>query len=51
MSERGFAKTKTMKGALYSGIGLRTADHYDSPHPPAVPRYSGFAHEEEGEEV
>ncbi len=31
MSERGFAKSKTMKGALYSGVGLRTEDHYDSP--------------------
>ena len=31
MSERGFAKTKTMKGVLYSGLGLRTEEHYDMP--------------------
>jgi putative DNA primase/helicase len=52
MSERGFSKTKTMKGALYSGIGLRTEDHYDAPHAAQTPpRQAHFNHEEEGEEV
>jgi putative DNA primase/helicase len=51
MSERGFAKTKTMKGALYQGIGVRTEDHYDAPKAAqAVPRQSQFGHDE-GEEV
>jgi len=31
LSERGVTKSKTMKGALYSGIGIRIEDHYDSP--------------------
>jgi putative DNA primase/helicase len=51
MSERGFAKTKTKHGALYSGIGLRTEDHYDTPAHQAAPRQSHFNHDEEGEEV
>jgi len=52
MSERGFAKTKTMKGALYSGIGLRTEDHYDTPQPaPTPPRQSYFTTADAGEEV
>jgi putative DNA primase/helicase len=52
MSERGFSKTKTMKGALYSGIGLRTEDHYDTPRTAqTVPRQSSFNRDEDGEEV
>ena len=52
MSERGFAKTKTKVGALYSGIGLRTDDHYDSPKAAqSVPRQSRFDHDDDGEEV
>jgi P4 family phage/plasmid primase-like protien len=52
MSERGFAKSKTMKGALYSGLGLRTEDHYDSPKPAQpMPRQSRFDRDDDGEEV
>lgn len=51
MSERGFAKSKTMKGALYSGIGLRAEDRYDMPRQQAAPRQAEFRAEEEGEEV
>ena len=42
MSERGFAKSKTMKGALYSGIGLRAEDRYDMPRQQAAPRQAEF---------
>jgi putative DNA primase/helicase len=51
MSERGFAKTKTTKGALYSGVGLRTEDHFDTPRAPVSPRQPHLVPEEEGEEV
>ncbi|HLH16238.1 MAG TPA: phage/plasmid primase, P4 family [Bryobacteraceae bacterium] len=51
MSERGFAKTKTMKGAVYLGIGLRAEDRYDMPRQQGAPRQSEFRAEEEGEEV
>jgi putative DNA primase/helicase len=52
MSERGFAKSKTKVGALYSGVGLRTDDHYDSPKAAqSVPRQSRFEQDDEGEEV
>jgi putative DNA primase/helicase len=52
MSERGFAKTKTMKGALYSGLGLRTEDHYDTPKTAqTMPRQSRFDRDDDGEEV
>jgi putative DNA primase/helicase len=52
MSERGFARTKTMKGVLYSGVGLSAEEHYDSPK--AVQpflRQARLDHEDEGEEV
>jgi P4 family phage/plasmid primase-like protien len=52
MSERGFAKTKTAKGALYSSVGLVTADHYDVPKAAQTPpRPSWSDHDENGEEV
>lgn len=52
MSERGFAKSKTMKGALYSGLGLRTEDHYDSPKAAQTTlRQSRFDRDDDGEEV
>ena len=52
MSERSFAKTKTMRGALYSGVGLRTEDHYDVPKAAqSVPRQSLLDRNEDGEEV
>jgi len=51
MSERGFAKTKTMKGALYTGVGLRTEDHCDLPRvQPTAPPLK-LARDDEGEEV
>jgi putative DNA primase/helicase len=50
MAERGFAKTKTGKGVLYSGIGLRTDDHYDTP-PARVAREDQLERKPEGEEV
>ncbi|HPT25154.1 MAG TPA: phage/plasmid primase, P4 family [Bryobacteraceae bacterium] len=31
LSERGFKKTKTMRGNQYHGIGLQTEPHYDRP--------------------
>lgn len=52
MSERGFAKTKTMKGALYSGVGLRTEEHYDMPNgAQTAQRQSRFDRDNDGEEV
>jgi putative DNA primase/helicase len=50
MAEREFEKTKTGKGILYSGIALRTEDHYDMPRQPAAARAPEVVHEE-GEEV
>ena len=50
MAEREFEKTKTGKGILYSGIGLRAEDHYDMPRQAAQPRVPEVVHEE-GEEV
>jgi putative DNA primase/helicase len=50
MSERAFSKTKTAKGALYSGIGLRAEDHYDTPKE-QTPRASIAEEERDGEEV
>jgi putative DNA primase/helicase len=52
MSERGFTSKKTMKGALYSGVGLRTEDHYDAAKPAhTTPRQSRFDRDEDGEQV
>jgi P4 family phage/plasmid primase-like protien len=52
MSERGFAKSKTMVGILYSGVGLRTEDHYDSPRSPqTTARQSRLDRDDAGEEV
>ena len=52
MSERAFVKTKTKVGALYSGIGLRTEEHCDSPKAAQrVPTQSRFDHDDDGEEV
>jgi len=52
MSERGFAKTKTMKGVLYSGLGLRTEEHYDMPKAvQTLPRQSRLDQDDHGEEV
>lgn len=51
MSERGFEKTKTMKGALYSGVGLRTEDYYDTQRSATPPRQTHLVQDEEGEEV
>jgi putative DNA primase/helicase len=52
MSERGFNKTRTMKGALYSGLGLRTEEHYDMPKTAqTAPRQSRFDQDVDGEEV
>jgi P4 family phage/plasmid primase-like protien len=51
MAERGFAKTKTGKGALYSGIGLRPEDHYDTAPARGVAREGDQEREPEGEEV
>ena len=51
MSERGFEKTKTNRGFLYSGVGLRAEDHYDPPRRIAPPRAPQMVHDEEGEEV
>jgi putative DNA primase/helicase len=51
MAERGFAKTKTGKGALYSGIGLRPEDHYDTAPARTVAREDQLEREQEGEEV
>jgi putative DNA primase/helicase len=52
MSERNFAKSKTKHGALYTGIGLRTEEHYDAPQPEqSAPRQSRSNRDEEGEEI
>jgi putative DNA primase/helicase len=52
MSERGFPKTKTMHGALYSGLGLRTEDHFDMPRVAhSAPRQSRLDQDNDGEEV
>ena len=52
MSERGFAKAKTKHGVLYTAIGLRTEEHYDTPQiAQAAQRQSRFNHDEEGEEI
>jgi putative DNA primase/helicase len=52
MSERGFAKAKTMKGALYSGLGIRTEDHYDSPKAVLDPPWQSRGdRDDDGEEV
>jgi putative DNA primase/helicase len=52
MSERGFAKSKTMKGALYSGLGFCTEEHYDIPRVAhAAARQTAFAQHDEGEEI
>jgi putative DNA primase/helicase len=52
MSERGFIKAKTKIGALYSGVGLRTEEHYDTQNGVhASPRQSRFNHDDDGEEV
>lgn len=51
MSERNFTKTKTMKGALYFGIGLLGEAHYDLPRQHAAPRRNQLIAAEEGEEL
>jgi hypothetical protein len=52
MSERGFAKTKTRHGVLYTGIGLLPSEHGDSqPQAQAMPPQSQFVHDREGEEI
>jgi putative DNA primase/helicase len=51
MAERGFAKTKTRNGALYSGIGLRSEDHYDTAPARTVAGEDQLEREQEGEEV
>jgi putative DNA primase/helicase len=51
MAERGFAKTKTGKGALYSGIGLRPEEHYDTAAAQAMAREDQLKRDQEGEEV
>ena len=51
MSERGFEKTKTNKGFLYSGIGVRAEDHYEMPRRSAPQQYTTLAKDQEGEEV
>jgi putative DNA primase/helicase len=51
LSERGFEKTRTNRGFLYSGVGLRTEDHYDGPRAQRAPQQAGLAQEDEGEVV
>jgi putative DNA primase/helicase len=51
MSERGFEKTKTNRGFLYSGVGVRTEDHYDAPRSQRAPQQAALAQEDEGEVV
>jgi phage/plasmid-associated DNA primase len=53
MNERGFAKSKTMKGVLYSGVGLRTEDHWDTQQPRSAgtQSQSHLKRDEDGEEV
>jgi putative DNA primase/helicase len=51
LSERGFVKTKTAKGALYSGIGLRDEDQDDTARATPPPREPAVAQDEEGEPV
>ena len=52
MSERSFDKTKTKLGALYSGVGLHTEDHYDTASGAQMrPRQSRLEHDDAGEEV
>jgi putative DNA primase/helicase len=51
MSERSFKRTKTMKGALYSGIGIRLEDHYDSPRAAQAVRPGGFFESDDGEVI
>ena len=51
MSERNFTKAKTMKGALYSGIGLLGETHYDLPGQQTAPRQNQLISTDEGEEV
>jgi hypothetical protein len=51
MSERNFTKAKTMKGALYSGIGLLGETHYDLPGQQTAPRQNQLIRTDEGEEV
>lgn len=52
MGERGFAKTKTAKGVLYSGISLR-AEEQNNGSTPTEPNscVTGTAHTQDGEEV
>ncbi len=51
MSERGFGKTKTNRGFLYSGVGVRTEDHYDTPRSQRAPQQASLGQEDEGEVV
>ena len=54
LSERGFGKTRTARGIVYLGIGLRADDRYDAPRqaPARVDQAAqAFDHAEEGEIV
>jgi putative DNA primase/helicase len=51
MSERGFAKTKTRYGMLYTGIGLLPEEHGDSQQQAQAMPQSQFVHDREGEEI
>lgn len=51
MSERGFQKSKTMRGALYQGVGLQVEPHYDRPIQMAPRTTDPLFRDEEGELV
>ena len=51
MSERGFGKTRSNRGFLYSGIGLRAEDHFDLPQGQRRAQQASLVQEEEGEPV
>ena len=51
MSERGFKKSRTKKGLLYAGIGIRIEDHYDSPRPSEAARRAELFKDDDGEVI
>ena len=51
MSERNFKRTKTMKGALYAGVGIRLEDHYDSPRAAHAVRRPELFESDDGEVI
>jgi P4 family phage/plasmid primase-like protien len=51
MSERSFPKTKTQKGVLYSGIGLRIEEHHDARPEVQTPPRPAQGDDGQGEEV